>query len=447
MKQARSSVVGWIEVLAIAALTVAVGCGGGQGGTEKASHAGPHSVIVIVVDGLRADHVSSYGGAVQTPSFDRLTAESIRFDWCFAQAPEAEVSFASMLSGLYPTTSGVVSPGDRLPEEAATMAEALSAAGFETAAFIEGAPDADDFGLGQGFGVYSSSAEPAAAARQWIGEHSTDRFMVVLRGWSVGLDFGPTAAVEGNEPPAGFYDRLRSVLQSRATEQPLALEGADLEFVKLLYESRIRAADEALGEMMAELDNLGVAESAILVVAGTAGLDLGQHGASGWRSLHTTVTRVPLFIRVPGGGGTTSVDKIVELVDLAPTLIDLLGAETPSAVQGASLMPIVEGTGRPPYIAFSESPWLGRQRAVALGGLRLVTSLDDGARKLYDLAADPDELVDIADQNGDKVEVLERHVDAWGKMVSASSLDPELRTEGELDDATLEQLKSLGYIQ
>jgi arylsulfatase A-like enzyme len=446
MKHARRAVIDSIGVLAIAGALLTVGCGGGQGPEERASDAGPRSVVVVVVDGLRADHIASYGGSLATPSFDTLAAQSIRFDWCFAQAPDPAVSFASMLTGLYPTTSGVVSPGDRLPEEASTLAEVLAAAGFETAAFIEGAADADDLGLGQGFGIYAASVDPGAAARQWIVEHSTDRFLVVLRGWSVGLDFGPGTAIDGVEPPAGFFDRLQMVLASRGTGQPQALEGADLEYAKLLYEDRIRAADQALGELMAKLEDLGVADSAILVVTGSTGLDLGQHGASGGQSLHSTVTRVPLFVRVPAVGKPQAIDKIVELIDLAPTLAELAGVEVPAGVQGASLLPIVDGAGRPPYIAFAESPWLGSQRAVALGGLRLMTSLD-GEPALYDLTADPDELVDVAADHADKVEVLERHLEAWGKMVSAASLDPELRTEGELDDATLEQLKSLGYIQ
>jgi len=162
--------------------------------------------------------------------------------------------------------------------------------------------------------------------------------------------------------------------------------------------------------------------------------------------VHTTVTRVPLFVRIPGRSAQV-VDRIVELVDVMPTLLELAGAEIPAGVQGSSLMQIIEGTARPPYIAFSESPWIGGQRAVALGGLQLVTSFDGSGPALYDLAADPVELQNIAEQNPDKVAVLERHLEAWSKMVAATSLDPELRTEEELDDATLEQLKSLGYIQ
>jgi len=141
------------------------------------------------------------------------------------------------------------------------------------------------------------------------------------------------------------------------------------------------------------------------------------------------------------------VDKIVELIDVMPTLLDLSEVAVPQGVQGASLVPIMDGSGRPPYIAFSESPHMGGQRAVAMGGMRMLTSVEDGDVLLYDLDADPDELTDIASGASDRVDVLKRHLEAWSKMVSVSSLDPALRTEEELDDETLEQLKSLGYIQ
>ena len=432
--------------LVLGALSLSCG-GGGTGPAESPLRAGAHPIIVIAVDGLRADSLGVFGGDLGTPNFDALADQASHFRWAFAQAVEPSVSFTSMLTGLYPTTSGVVAAGDRLPEEAVTLAEALSSAGFATAAFVEGMPGGDDFGLGQGFAEFHSSDQPGAAATRWITEHADGDFLVVFRGWSVGLDFGPGAEGGHTAPPDGFFERLQAVLASDFSDQPLAMEPEDLAYVRELYFDRVRAADAALGNLLAELDELGLAERAILVVMGTTGLDLEQHGPTGSVSLHSTVTRVPLFIRLPNQGGAGLSDKIVELVDVMPTLLDLTGVDDPSGVQGASLVPLVEGAGTPPYIAFSESPHLGGQRAVALGGMRLIAAAADGSAALYDLAADPDELEDRSFDSPDRVDVLLRHLDAWSQMVAVASLDPELRTEEELDDATLEQLKSLGYIQ
>jgi arylsulfatase A-like enzyme len=197
---------------------------------------------------------------------------------------------------------------------------------------------------------------------------------------------------------------------------------------------------------MADLRAAGLVDRATLVIVGTAGLDLEQHGPTGSVSLHSTVTRVPLFIRFPGGRVTETVDRIVELVDVMPTLLDLAGIETPRTVQGMSLLPLIRGEGRPPYLAFAESPALGGQQSIALGGYRLVHNVDGDAASLFNLSVDPLELADIADAEGDRVEVLRRHLSDWGKMVAVASLDPELRSDEELDPETLERLRSLGYI-
>jgi len=434
--------------LVLSCLVLAVGCGGGAEVEESEGiPSGPHPVIVIAVDGLRADALGAFGGEDPTPNFDRLAGESIHFQWAFAQAPEAASSVAALLTGLYPTTSGVVAPGDRLPDEATTLAEAATAAGMTTVGFFEGAAGGDDFGIAQGFDQFTQGDAPGVGAMEWIGQHAQEDFLLVLRGWSVGLAFGPGVEVDGVTAPEGFYDRLQLALASGFTDDPVLLEPQDLDFVKVLYGSRIRTADHALGELLAKFDSSGLSDRATLVVTGSKGIDLQQHGALGGISLHSTVTRVPMFIRLPKGHAAGPVDKIVEHIDLMPTVLDFMGAETPPGVQGASLVPIIEGAGRPPYIAFSESPHLGEQRAVAMGGVRMVTSIENEETHLFDLGEDPNELTDIAESGADRVEVLQRHLEAWSKMVSVTSLDPERRTEEELDDETLEQLKSLGYIQ
>ncbi len=153
-------------------------------------------------------------------------------------------------------------------------------------------------------------------------------------------------------------------------------------------------------------------------------------------AVFATVTRVPLLIRLPGGAKAQVVDRVVELVDVMPTLLEVAGVPVPAGVQGASVMPIVDGTSQPPYLAFSETTHRGRQRAVVIAGLQLVKSLDGEAMpQLFDLNQDPFGTVDVSASMEDRVAVLEGHLEVWGKMVSAASYDPDLRTE-ELDDAT-----------
>jgi hypothetical protein len=111
------------------------------------------------------------------------------------------------------------------------------------------------------------------------------------------------------------------------------------------------------------------------------------------------------------------------------------------------VVPILEGAGQPPYVAFGESPQHGGQRFVAFGGMGMVSGIGGEGAELFDLNTDPLELENLAGTEADRLGVMIRHLEAWEKMVAVMSLDPNLRTEEDLDEDTLKQLKSLGYIQ
>ena len=139
--------------------------------------------MIIAIDGLRADALGAYGAPVATPAFDALAAESVRFEWAFAQAPEMVPSLASMLSGLYPTTNGLRASGDVLQADAVTLAEVLGGPGVATAAFVEGAPGGSDYGLAQGFDSYQVVAKPGLDGRLWMSEHADENFVLLIAGW------------------------------------------------------------------------------------------------------------------------------------------------------------------------------------------------------------------------------------------------------------------------
>jgi uncharacterized sulfatase len=241
--------------------------------------------------------------------------------------------------------------------------------------------------------------------------------------------------------------RVAEVLASRATDRPLEFDEADLEWVRAWYAARIQVIDSQLEAFLTEVRDLGLDRRAILVVLGSNGFALQEHGDLFGESLYASVTHVPVLLRLPGGRNPQAVSKIVEVVDLMPTLVELAGQTVPPGVQGSSLLPMINGGGQPPYVAFGESPQLGGQRFVALGGMDMVSGIGGKDAELYDLANDPLESANLAESEADRLAVMTRHLEAWEKMVAVASLDPELRTEEELDEDTLKQLKSLGYIQ
>jgi arylsulfatase A-like enzyme len=432
-------------VIVIVVLLLSCGDGPSEDTAPTGLPSGPHPIVIIAIDGLRADAVGAWGAPAATPALDALAAESVRFDQAFAQAPEMLPSLASMLSGMYPTTNGLRAPGDILQADAVTLAEALGGPGVATAAFVEGAPGGADFGLAQGFDSYQVVQRPGADGMAWMANHAKENFLLLIAGWGSGaLDdvnqlLGEESAIDS--------ERVIDVLASRDGDDPLQFDDAELQRVRDWYAARVQVIDAFIGGFMAEFKTLGLDQRATLVVLGTNGFALQEHGDLFGETLYAPVTHVPVLVRFPGGRMAGGNSKVVEVMDLMPTLVELSGADLPAGVQGASLAPVIDGTSTPPYVAFGESRNGGGQSFVALAGYRAITAGADGPVELFHTVADPTELEDIAASEPEKVAKLTGDMEAWSKMILATSLDPALRTDAELDEETLKQLKSLGYIQ
>jgi arylsulfatase A-like enzyme len=433
--------------LVVLALVLHLSCGGGPAELSTAAGlpAGPHPVVILAIDGLRADALGCYGAAAATPAFDALAAESVRFEWAFAQAPEMVPSLASLVTGLYPTTNGLRASGDVLQADAVTLAEALGGPGVATAAFVEGAPGGADFGLAQGFDSYQVVQTPGGDGIAWMAAHPDENFVLLIAGW--GSKALAAAGEVLGEEGAVSDERVMEVLSSHDGDQPLLFDDSEMVRIRDWYAARVQIIDAFIGDFIAEFNDLGLDRRATLVVVGTNGFALQEHHDLFGETLYAPVTRVPVLVRLPGGEMAGVNSKIVEVLDLMPTLLDLSGVELPPGVQGASLIPVITGTATPPYIAFGEGRGRGGRRFVALAGYRAVAPVDEGPVELYHTAADPLELEDVAASEPDKAAKLAGDLEAWSKMVTATSLDPELRTDAELDDETMKQLKSLGYIQ
>jgi arylsulfatase A-like enzyme len=434
-------------VIVSSVLMLMLSCGGDSPVEEPTAElpSGPHPVVIIAIDGLRADALGAYGGAGATPAFDALAAESLRFEWAFAQAPEMLPSLAAMLSGLYPTTNGLRGAGDALQADAVTLAEVVGDAGLVTAAFVEGAPGGADYGLAQGFGSYQVVERPGADGVAWMREHADRDFLLLIAGWGSGA-LDDVAELLG-EDRAIDSQRVMEVLASRDGNEPQLFDDDELTRVREWYAARVQVIDGFVAEFMEAFTSSGLDRRATLVVLGTNGFAMQEHGDLFGETVYSPVTRVPLMVRFPGGRLAGDNAKIVEVLDLMPTIVELCGAEIPAGVQGSSLTAVVDGTASPPYVAFGESRNGDGQRFVALAGYRAVATGEGEVIELFHTAVDPLELENVAADEADKLAKLTGDLEAWSKMIAATSLDPELRSDAELDDETLKQLKSLGYIQ
>jgi arylsulfatase A-like enzyme len=419
----------------------------------------PRSIILLDIDTLRADHLGCYGYDLPTsPNIDALAAESVRFEWAFGQAPYTAPSQGSLLTGLYPTAHGLVLPSDRLHEEVTTLAEALAAAGFTTAGFVDGGHMAAEFGIAQGFQLYHNADRAGLAGMappvfEWLAEHAGERFLLLVHTYDIHTPYDPpepyrSQFLAGLAPPSpGFTasaKQLRDIRVSKYHGSEEVLPPNDIAFARALYDGGIRYTDDLIGTYLAEIRRLGLDRDTLIVLFSDHGEEFQEHGSVLHEKLYATVTRIPLLIRFPGAARRGTVPMVVEGVDLTPTLLDAVGVEPPPGLHGESLLPLILGErpSRPP-LAFGESPFFGVERFVATDEYRLQYSRVHDDIELYAYREDPHEQRDLADERPAVVARMWPAITRWEAFVAPTK---RRTARSPLSDSTREQLRALGYL-
>jgi arylsulfatase A-like enzyme len=352
----------------------------------------PPNVLLVSLDTLRARSVSAYGSPRKTTdAFDRLlAAPGALFEQAIAPFPNTFPSHMSLFTGLYARSHGVTSlVFHRLAPEWRTLAEVLQAARYATAAFTENGFLRAEAGFRRGFGryveekspVHSDQGEIASTFGQglaWLREHRDVPFFLFLHTYQVHWPYLPPEDyrayfVDGSRPPAGA--------------------AADL----LAYEQEVRYTDDHLRDVLGELELLGLADRTLVVVTSDHGEEFGEHGQRFHNfQLYGEVLRVPLAMRLPGSiPAGLRVSAPVSLVDVMPTILDLLGLPVPPGLDGSSLVPLLRVPPAPfeGRAVFAEA-WSALGRDVDLTAAQTATHKCihrgfDGAYDCFDLVADP----------------------------------------------------------
>lgn len=346
-------------------------------------------IILITVDALRADHVHAYGYARPlTPAMDALARRSTRFARAYAQAPHTSFSIASLLTGTYHATVARLAPG-RVDE---TIATVLRRQGFTTAAFY---PPAVFFNDGPELKAY--------ADRHYDFEHVTYDDADAERRVDQVIGFLAKARPER----ALVWAHLFEPHEPYESHPAFPFGGRDVD----RYDSEIAQTDRAVGRL---LDWLAKHRpNAVVVLTADHGEEFDEHGGRYHGStLYDEQVRVPLLVQVPGVGPHV-VSGPVQLVDVVPTLLGLLGFEASPGMRGTNLGPWL---ARPPAAEGSLPPAfaeVGDKRMIALGHEKLVCDLNWGYCALYDLARDPLETHNVADERAERLRILRAELDDW----------------------------------
>jgi arylsulfatase A-like enzyme len=452
MLAAMRRVCAWLAAAALAACQ----------GAGKPQPLAPPNVLMLVIDCLRADHLSASGyPRPTTPHLDALAREGVTFTHAFAQASWTRPSVPTLLSGLYPSEhalqefylgegEAVMSP--RLSEGVTTLAEAIRARGYRTGLVGEQAQLSRRFGLDQGFELYQSHVGAARNIHRvlldWLDE-SRQPFFAYLHYLEVHWPYCPPAEVRGTFdqgtseiPPCREWRELRRKLETRE----LVPTAGDIEAFRARYDEELLALDRELGRAFAELKARGLWDDTLIVVTSDHGEQFYEHGAGEHgRFLWDELLRVPLLFKLPAswpGTRGARVDMVVETRSIVPTVLAAAGAPPIPAVSAPSLLPWL--VGRPPApplepVAIAET---GSQVAVRTARWKLIADRDGKAFQLYDLAADPGETRNLADSRRRELAALRAELERWSRSLSTAHAGEQ----DAVDAKTVEELKALGYL-
>ena len=428
------------------------------------------NLLLISIDTLRADHLGCYGYPRATsPTVDRLASRGALFTNCFAQRGLTSPSLASILTSQYPVTHGIRRNGPTFTGGELCLAEVLRKQGYACAAFF-----ANPWIVNlkwQGFDPLLPGDETGATEKAvaWLKENHGDPFFLWLHLYAPHNPFGPpTEYLDGFVDPKydGDMDGSDYVLYGVTLERR-ELSGADLNHVLGLYDGEIRYSDNLVARLLATLDEAGQTENTLTVFTADHGEELYDRHCYFYHlaSVYDSVLRIPLVLKWPGTiPEGIRIESVVESIDIAPTLLELLGIPKPAGFQGTSLAPTLAGEELDLGPAFSEwedkivtmrttehryvfnptgyHPRWANKRKVA--GRKGDPFYPIGDRELYDLTAEPLERTNLVDRNNEVAAEMHRKVLSW--MEKYGWVPDGSVTHDKIDEELREQLESAGYV-
>ena len=444
-------------------------------GLAGCAEAGPTHVLLVSIDSLRADHLGAYGYERPTsPHIDALAREGTLVEQAVSSTSWTLPAHAALFTGLVDDLHKVTDPSRSLAPEVPTLAARLAEAGFATGAVVSGPFLLPRFGLGRGFRDYlncmsflddrfetrgavdlhrASHADrtgPCVVRRagEWLRAHREGPAFLFLHFWDVHYDYAPPAGWVARFDP-DYAGGLDASGFARNPAIAAGMDPRDLEHVVALYDAGIADTDARVGEVLALLDELRLAERTLVIVTSDHGDAFFEHGEKGHqKDLHAEVLRIPLVLRGPGVPRGLRLAGPAHITDVAPTVLELLGlgaAGAPGVGEGWSLVPAFAD---PELLARREVYALLRasgEHAASLEGRSHKVMVDRvaGAVRAYDVRADPSETTPLARPN----EHLLRLQARVGALRERAEAFPEPGRVAAPDAATAERLRELGYLE
>lgn len=474
----------------------------------------PNNLVVISITGLQAKHMGLYGYERNTtPNIDAFSEEGFVFDNFFTVASRTVPASISLFTGQYPHKHGVWDwlGKVQLDSETETFTQLLKEHGYKTAGFSGGGQYNGRYGTSRGFDIFTDNkgeyvgfAENMDDAFTWLEENGDEKFFLFMQGFDTHCPYFPPEPYETmfdpdyknrndidysvcywsspeTKPMKGEAEdilSLRKVITWGGTTvgnpeeewEEVAFEERDIDHLISLYDGGVAYADFLVGKILDKLSGLGLEKNTIVVILADHGdVFRGEKsqfmgGGALFGTFYDDVLKVPLVIKIPDTEGGKRLGGLAHIIDVAPTILELLGIEEDKEMQGKSLLPLVYGddevneyiyaggqnyrpkTIRHPFRGVIEVDVIRNDREKLIRATLVDYDKDttEVEYELYNTKEDPGELHNLYDAQPSIADDLVLRLEKW--LVSAKKITPEDPAQQDvIQEKLLEEGRKRGY--
>lgn len=424
---------------------------------DRARYPQGRGVVVVSIDTLRRDHTSVHAYPRRTtPGLDALASESVVFEDAVSTSSWTLPAHASLFTSTYPSAHGAVNLNVGLSPSWPNVAALLQEAGFTTQALVTHVYLSREYGFGEGFDGHQYLRETRAMevtnrAVRFLTAMGDRDFFLFVHYYDPHWHYDPPAPFDSTFD-AAYEGQVSGVWWDFKELDRESIDPKDLRHVEALYDGEILYTDRHVERLVREMKRLGVFDKTLLIVTSDHGEEFLDHG--NWehqKTLYDEQLRIPLIIKFPGGErGGERVAEPVSLIDVAPTIADVMKLDIPSSFRGVSLRGVELDASRETWSETEHTVDGSHKLALRRGSSspKAIFSIREDDRvtiELFDLGRDPGELEPL-----DPAAAQERLEARLRDYLSGVAAARDGRTETprvELDPEERERLRSLGYVQ
>lgn len=411
-----------------------------------------YNLIFVSFDALQAKHVGCLGYPRNvTPTLDAVARNGVLFTEATSVASWTVPASMTWFTGVYPSEHRMTNKYavynsqeqklanlKELSPELLTLADVLRQSGYATGGFTGNAGVSGGFGYEQGFDVYYQQAgkfgsldQSIPEALRWIAENRERKFFVFLHGYDVHGQNTPASGFDYRFVEPGYDRRFTGSEQEQEALREegldkgfLTLRDADVRFWRAVYDEKIQRTDAKFRQFLVEYEKLGLLGTTLFVLTSDHGTEFYEHRRfdHGF-SLYQEQLHVPLILWLPGRSEPARITDRISSIDLMPTILDLLDVKPAESVRrqlrGQSLLPAVNGAEikRDVFAETDYREFTFARTIIDPDGWKLIRTMENGRRELFDLNTDPAEQHDLNDKEPARADELERRLYAHYKSI------------------------------